>query len=372
MRPLDGPRLKVVRAREHLQEIHFQQGRFFESNPYSVTDEFDAKAGKHVFRIHVHRDPPKHRLAALVGDCVHNLRSALDHLVWRLSEDFGGSNDADTMTQFPIFRTEVGYDTRGINQIVRVGPGAAAIIRLLQPFHFDPPILHPLWMIRELDNGDKHRELAVTAVAAKGYAQRIHPPKGTQGTYRLRIIIEDIKDGEIIAELVLSPPDPQVGVETRWEFQIALTAPTVPYTDPRIFVMPFLDQLARRVSGVINCFEPFYATGAYDDTIVIADPLAPYHSPPPSPEPELPKRSDATHEAFAERAKEQINAGVDAVWEAVTPLIDQPEVIEKPLRSALVQSALNGFLLGTEMSLERVEENRSNEMTIPPEETEQR
>src|SRR5688500_2217945 len=89
MPALDGRRLKVVRAREHLQSLHFTQKYFIESDPYAITDDFDVKANKHVYRItNVFRDLPKHRMAAVAGDCLHNLRSALDHLAWRLSEDF--------------------------------------------------------------------------------------------------------------------------------------------------------------------------------------------------------------------------------------------------------------------------------------------
>ncbi|TAK20110.1 MAG: hypothetical protein EPO26_18610 [Chloroflexota bacterium] len=97
---------------------------------------------------------------------LHNLQSALDHLVWRPSEDHSGPNDADTATQFPIFWTGNGYQPHGINRIRRVGPGAAVVIGLLQPFHEQEPRGHSLLFVRKRDNGDKHRALAITAGAA--------------------------------------------------------------------------------------------------------------------------------------------------------------------------------------------------------------
>lgn len=366
--PLDGPRLKVVRAREHLQELNLCQSRFFESDAYEIADQFDAQMGKHVFRISVLKNPPVHRLAALTGDCIHNLRSALDHLVWRLAEDFSGPKDDDTTTQFPIFKSEEGFEARGVNQITRVGPGATAVIRLLQPFHDDDPRVNPLWFIRELDNRDKHRELAVTAVAAKGYAHRIRPPKNTQGVWNLTIIIEDIKDGEVIAELVITPPDPEVHVETRFNFEIAFTQPTVPSTDPRLYVVPFLERLSSITYQVINCFDPFYsASGAHDDAVVLSDPLSPLHAAPPkSREP----HDDAYHEEWAARANTQMASDAEKLWDRLKPILAEhidPGIIEQPLRSALRMSGVQAFALAADMTTERVRDNWFAELELPPE-----
>jgi hypothetical protein len=345
--PLDGPRLKVVRAREHLHALQRVEGRFFERSPFEITDDFNIETGQHVYRIRVLRDPPIRRFAALVGDCVHNLRSALDHLAWQLSEDASGSNEADTTTQFPIFKTETGYDTRGINQIVRVGPGAATVIRLLQPFHDDLATLHPLWFIRELDNGDKHRKLAVSAAAASGYAHKLHAPKDARGTYHLNLSIEDIRDGEVMAELTVLPPKPQVHVEATFEFRAVLTSPTVPVTR-RLFAGSFLSFLSRRADGAINCFEPFYASGQYDDAVVLDDPIRPFHDVPPYDPLEPPERTDEEHASWARDAREQLEAKVDERLDDIDPA---------RLRSALVRAAADGFVIGAEMTTERVLEN---------------
>lgn len=356
--PLDGPRLKVIRAREHLQSLAIQQLRFFEDNPFPITEEIDRQTGQHFFRVGIDRHPPTHRFAALVGDCSHNLRSALDHLVWRLSDDFGGTNPDDTATQFPIFRTEIGYNTRGSNQIARVGPSAAAVIRLLQPFHDQEPRVHPLWFVRELDNGDKHRELAVTA---NGYAHRLHHPKDARGTFNLLISVEDLKDGEIFAELTISPAEPEVRVEAHFGFEIALTQPTVPITQSRLFAVTFLDYLADRVSAVIDRFQPFYATGKYDDSVVLSDPLEPFHKTPPTKTPKTPPTlTDEAHAAWAARAKERIDAGALGAWDMrLAGQVDSDAEIEPLIRSALRLSGAQGFLAGSEMAMERVEQYRA-------------
>lgn len=371
--PLNGPRLKVVRAREHLNALFMQQQRFFDSDPYSITQTLDANTGERVYSIHVLRELPTNRFAALAGDCVHNLRSALDHLVWRLSEDHGGVNEGDTLTQFPIFRTEIGYDGRGVKQIARVGGGAAAVIRSLQPFHDDEPFVHPLWFVRELDNSDKHRSLAITAVAAKNYGHRLHHPKDSEGTFKITLSMDDITDGAEIARVVISPPEAKVRLESTFVFDIALTGPSVPMTLPRLFVVELLDHLCNRVEAAINCFEPFYASGHYDDSVVVDDPIAIFHT-----EPSMPlgpkERTDEEHQQWANEMQERIQAIASGGWEIAKPKWSEGEVdpllvIGSDLLSALNKTALDGFTLGLERALDRVEEARlasdPTDLTVP-------
>lgn len=363
---LDGPRLKVVRAREHLEALQDHESRFFlESDPYSITQDFDRKAGKRIYRIAVLKNPPLRRFAALIGDCVHNLRSALDHLVWQLSEDSSGAAERDTITQFPIFRYEGLYESSGLRQVARVGERAASVIRLLQPFHHDQPLLHPLWFVHDLDIRDKHRELAVSAATTSGYVQRIHHAKEDRGTFNLILSIEDIHDGAQIAELTISPPDAQVRVEAEFQFRAVLTAPSVPSTKQRLFAYSFLRFLSRKVEGAIDCFEPFYATGRYDDSVVLDDPIGPFHDAPPY-EPLESGYTDEQHTEWAKLARESLDAHtVTALDEIESKGIAQDFDLEG-MRSVLLRSNLAGFLLGVEMALERVREKREGDLELPP------
>jgi len=57
----------------------------------------------------VRKEPPRD-LAPVIGDSVHNLRSALDHLVYELSST---TVREKINTQFPIFTDERDYRKRG-------------------------------------------------------------------------------------------------------------------------------------------------------------------------------------------------------------------------------------------------------------------
>src|SRR5262245_15024560 len=100
--PLDGARLKVVRAQEHLESLKDESRGYLDGHPYKIiTEEIHDPQGfpsmqailpdgspkltKYwKFTPEVHTLPPL-RLSALIGDVVGNLRAALDYIVWQLA-----------------------------------------------------------------------------------------------------------------------------------------------------------------------------------------------------------------------------------------------------------------------------------------------
>lgn len=102
-----------------------------------------------------------------IGEIVHNLRSALDHVIFEASASDGRQNPIRG-TEFPIFldkakffrpvsdRSGGQYKIRGI-----LDERARTLITRFQPFEFSNPPLHYLWILHELSNTDKHRLLNV-------------------------------------------------------------------------------------------------------------------------------------------------------------------------------------------------------------------
>lgn len=160
MHPLDGIQAKLNRAKEHLDAIGAEGEAFLKSQPYSVVGQFEAERHEWVQRFKVREDPPL-RLGVLVGDFVHNLRSALDHLVYALTELDGGT--PDRWTQFPISKTENDFNSVVSRQIPALSAEHRAKIERAQPYHAaDGYELHPLYCIWELSNADKHRVVQPT------------------------------------------------------------------------------------------------------------------------------------------------------------------------------------------------------------------
>lgn len=160
----EAVRQKINRAEEHVDGLKAFLRAAVGGNAIEVESIEDQPNGKRVTAILKSVDLPQHAGLHL-GDAVHNLRSALDHLMCQLAIAAGNA-DACDRTQFPIF-VEDTKDTR--KRIERwtnaLAKDAQAEIDALQPFRRRPddPTSDLLWMLSELDNIDKHRLLLIAS-----------------------------------------------------------------------------------------------------------------------------------------------------------------------------------------------------------------
>jgi hypothetical protein len=135
---------------------------YLASNPYRVTSSPDASPGEHILWLEVLAPPPA-EISLTLGDCLHDFRSALDHLMWQLILATGGQPTVNT--QFPIFwsrhlfSSQAGKMTRALTN-----PVALKFIESQQPFATTLEKKDPLWYLHELSNKDKHQILQVTAL----------------------------------------------------------------------------------------------------------------------------------------------------------------------------------------------------------------
>ncbi|CAN5513249.1 hypothetical protein BH24ACT22_BH24ACT22_14000 [soil metagenome] len=168
-RSLEGVRLKLNRAAEHLQQLDEENRVYLEGKPYEVIHERDEERSRHVYRFRV-RQPPPLRLSILMGDCLHNIRSGLDYLAWQLVLAEGGT--PTIKTSFPIFKDEGKFrEFKGGRKaptgvVGGISEEAAAHIETLQPYNRTegPPEGHALWVLHTLNNIDKHRHLNLTTL----------------------------------------------------------------------------------------------------------------------------------------------------------------------------------------------------------------
>ena len=113
----------------------------------------------------MHRTPDP-MWSAMTREIIHNLRCALDYLVFQLVILKTGAQPTTNKTQFPIFKSQSGFDSRGISQMLRgVGANAVALIQSLQPFATGEDVRSPLWHLSEFSNWDKHRSIHLTSAS---------------------------------------------------------------------------------------------------------------------------------------------------------------------------------------------------------------
>jgi hypothetical protein len=174
---------KIDRAREHLDSLADEERIFLAESPYHV--ETSREGNDVVVRV---RDlaPIPSRLPLIVGDAIHNARSALDHLVMGLAERGQGSLGRAPTTEseerrlsFPVTESDAGFQKWVRDVEPYVSHSAIAVIkalqssRLLEQFENDHRplekdekeachLLNPLVRLHRLDNIDKHRRLALS------------------------------------------------------------------------------------------------------------------------------------------------------------------------------------------------------------------
>jgi hypothetical protein len=166
---LVGVRSKLSRAQAHLTDVNARINSLLGPDGYSqevVDTGFENR------ELVIRAKAPKttdSTLSLVIGDCVHNVRSALDHLVLQLAVLNNRRKEAERKTAFPIALDREAFDgaTRG-----RVAPFVAKealdAIEELQPYRtLNPEDSLPLgrravlWVLSELDNIDKHRIILV-------------------------------------------------------------------------------------------------------------------------------------------------------------------------------------------------------------------
>lgn len=208
--PLHSYRAKIARAQEHFDALQSSL-RAFTDDPeaYSVTKEVHAKNGLYIFRLKVHRKPPMTAWALMLGDCIHNLRSALDHFFWVLVVRHHNGSEPEGLYEaaFPLSRSRKKFDQKKVHELV--GEPAATILERLQPYHAPRYSDATLGFLHNADIRDKHRLLVEQFALVQEGTSRLEHKKGHPVPVVRRNVIyqTSLHDDAVIATFVVQPPD---------------------------------------------------------------------------------------------------------------------------------------------------------------------
>lgn len=174
---LDIVRLKVTRAEKHFEDFKSEVGvgPNAKTLPEAAYTEVNYDAGTLTYISLAPIPSPEARI--ILGDSLHQLRSALDHMVCALAMRTNPRSVCeDSKLQFPIFKSarDFGADWRVSKGVYEklLGKAELAEIEQCQPYNLSAakPEDHPLYMLGKLDNLDKHRLVLLIeqAVRLKG------------------------------------------------------------------------------------------------------------------------------------------------------------------------------------------------------------
>lgn len=160
---------KFARALEHFEAYNLAAAAFVESVEHNVMIKVNPGTGARWIVMWESDQYPPLRLATIVGDVLFNLRSALDNLVCGLARS------VDTFTacrklEFPICTTPDLFDV-AVNRRKRLTglpDHAVRAIEAVQPFQTPSTVeIHPLWLLHELNNLDKHQSVHISIGATQ-------------------------------------------------------------------------------------------------------------------------------------------------------------------------------------------------------------
>lgn len=220
---LDDARAKLRAADKHLRALQHSLKRFGRRDPYTVVvEQYDSEVLKEPawvllearasrlgtyplgpgrlfartwlasVSLESRQNPPVREWATGIGDAVHNLCSALDLLARQLylvgrdstqprpaERELAKHRERDLA--FPYCEHPEEWPKAADRRLPFVGPAARAVIERAQPYHArenerDPAVLgHPLGVLHELWNRDKHEALNLTVVAGAFVGAQVRP-----------------------------------------------------------------------------------------------------------------------------------------------------------------------------------------------------
>lgn len=161
--PFEASRLKINRAKRHIEDLGREIKAYLDSEPLAIMVEdwtaWHERGAMHAWTARIKRPVPT-EFAGLVGDAVHNLRTALDVLAC----DLVRLNDGNTKSVYFPFcdaPNEIPHKIRDRN-MHRAGP---KVVKILEGLALYPGANSPLRTLHDLDVMDKHQALIPSLAA---------------------------------------------------------------------------------------------------------------------------------------------------------------------------------------------------------------
>ena len=164
--------MKLARAELQAQSLSDSVMKWVSENP--ITAECRLRDGRLGFQLILNEfrePPPLDTWGLVIGECVHNLRSALDNLAYALARLERDPPAFPGKIAFPIFTDEASYNAKGRRCINQLPQASVDLIERLQPFQrdgspeFGIAASDPLVVLQWLSNTDKHRVPSVVLIA---------------------------------------------------------------------------------------------------------------------------------------------------------------------------------------------------------------
>lgn len=248
---LAGAWEKVERADKQTRLLNREFRAFAEGETRRIAHGPDEETGDYLFWVEVLKETPVLRWGVRIGEIVHNLHSALDHVTWQLAlahlKREPTEEEARDIT-FPIALSKGAFNSHQVRY--HVGRVRFELLRPHQPYYrTNDPATDALAVLKRLSNHDKHRVVQTTVAALSDFRLEIE-------THDCEIIDrKDAPPGVFLEERVeltrikgrVTGPEPELEGKARLLGRIAFRDGTVAGRE--------LDRIRASVREVLDAFE---------------------------------------------------------------------------------------------------------------------
>jgi hypothetical protein len=250
---------KIERANKHIRDLDAAIAAFLAINPYKVAAKRDPETGKPIYYV-AEVQPVPHEICIILGDAIHNLRTALDHLAQQLYLAGSGASVYRKETGFFIAQKATEYKRAVGGKVEKMGREAIDALAALEPYKGGKG--NDFWVLHSPNNIDKHR----TLVAAGSSYEAVVPgmPENVRKFAAERgIDLRDFSIGitpadnlcplKIGDELFIGLPDDEINPDMKFKFAVALNEPDIIKPGPMLVT---IQHLADLVSNTVRAFKP--------------------------------------------------------------------------------------------------------------------
>ena len=241
-------RVKAERAKRHLCDLEVARNSFLNSNPYRIECESNPQTGYNIYRVFDIQSTPV-EIGLIVGDAIHNLRSALDHLAYQLVISNG--KIPTKQTAFPVFDDATKYKAGLAGKVSGMAKSAIDEIDAAEPYQGGKGA--GLWVLHYLDIADKHHALLIPLINVTGASFTISGfwERGYRGVGGVSFpnFGKPLKDGDVVATR-----EAEMDNDMSLNLDVAFTEPEVIEGKP---VIETLQRLVALVDDLILRFKPF-------------------------------------------------------------------------------------------------------------------
>jgi hypothetical protein len=229
--------LKFARAQQFFGTLEASVGAYVaDEKTFSTRTVVSANGKQHSIMATLH-DEPHEEWGLLIGDTLHNLRCALDHIVWQLANP----SDRGIHTMFSINtdpddfkfgradkRGKRSFGRSGLGRLAGVDPGAVSVIEAAQPYQ--PGLTgFGLNVLNQLENLDKHREIHAVAGIFQDIQPGAFPNLGPQETIEVELWRQALAAETEAKVFRLTFPSAKAAVDMKvyTPFQVVLVEPPI-------------------------------------------------------------------------------------------------------------------------------------------------